>query len=654
MNVTTESATNRKEFRRVAICGQLLILSLVGVASFFLTGHIAVAQQNDKHFLYDYQMPPGEIAWRKSLMRDTGTGYFQPIDLVVPDGAEVSVYSEGAFQSTTAQQGLAGMMVGHIYRLKVTGIPGYPGREAYPSVEILGRLFPPAGNETRVPIPVHIPIEDLEPALDGNLVTRVVYLENPRNAIPERRSVKDQAFFDVGPGQDPIRVAEKFGRPMAIVRIGSRIPDQDELNGFGFGTPPMRWFDVSLIQWSDEIDPIEGEIESRLPKGGDQHVSLTIDPAVAPASWQEPVVEKVNEGATGAIGDKMIDAVVEGPLPFSPAEQQGAPIIVQQIPNPSIPYVVMPQPANPQPWPDEVLFDGGDRGLQAVIREREGKWEVNGLDSEDTIGHFDTLDGRHILDSSNRVQIYAPRFSAIRKIDLLGITQYTTEIGDLNEKMITSQQRHNDASSTTLQNMQPLRNRSTAQARGVDDMTRGVVVDNTTQYKRASSAFKSYEDLRLLKTGHFDNREKGRLAIAMTRANAWENTVSAQSADSKLQLVLVNDVASANETVHVKTEFNRPQLRIVKVASTDVALPGDEIEFTIRFDNVGDQPIGNVTIMDNLAGRLEYIDGSTECSIDGSFNASPNNRGSQTLSWEITEPLKVSQGGIIRFRCLVR
>jgi uncharacterized repeat protein (TIGR01451 family) len=494
-------------------------------------------------------------------------------------------------------------------------------------------------------------------------VTRVVYLENPRSAIPERRSPDDQAFFDVGPGQDPIRVAEKFGRPMAIVRIGSRIPDQNELDGFGFGTPPMRWFDVALIQIPQKFEPIDGVLdpESRLPRANDQRVGVKFDSAVAPASYQEPVVETVkesstgsNEGATGAIGDQMNTAGPAYPAPVPFVQEQCEPGTFQQVPNATMQGGNVFPPANTQPWPDEVLFDGGDRDLKVVVREREGNWEINGLDGEDTIGHFDTLDGRHLVDSSNRIQIYAPRFSAIRKIDLLGTTQYTAEIGDLDERTITLQERSDDRSATTLQNMQPLRNRTTLQARGFEDMTRGVIVENTTQYRNASSAFKSYEDFRLMKTGHFDSREKGRLAIALTRAKKWENTVSAQSADSKLQLVLVNDITAASETVHVKTEFNRPQLRIVKLASLDLALPGDEVEFTIRFDNVGDQPIGNVTIMDNLAGRLEYIEDSTECSIEGKFIATPNNRGSQTLSWEITEPLQVNQGGIIRFRCYVR
>ena len=52
---------------------------------------------------------------------------------------------------------------------------------------------------------------------------------------------------------------------------------------------------------------------------------------------------------------------------------------------------------------------------------------------------------------------------------------------------------------------------------------------------------------------------------------------------------------------------DNPRLRLIKLASCGHAQPGEEIEFTLRFDNIGDQTIGNVTIVDNLTTRLEYV-----------------------------------------------
>ena len=63
---------------------------------------------------------------------------------------------------------------------------------------------------------------------------------------------------------------------------------------------------------------------------------------------------------------------------------------------------------------------------------------------------------------------------------------------------------------------------------------------------------------------------------------------------------------------------------MVKVASTPFAKPGEEVDFTIRFDNIGNQPIGNVTILDSLSTRLEYVPQSAQCSVEAKFSTQPN------------------------------
>jgi uncharacterized repeat protein (TIGR01451 family) len=92
----------------------------------------------------------------------------------------------------------------------------------------------------------------------------------------------------------------------------------------------------------------------------------------------------------------------------------------------------------------------------------------------------------------------------------------------------------------------------------------------------------------------------------------------------------------------------------VKLASTNHALPGEEVEFTLRFDSVGDQLIGNVTIVDNLATRLEYVPNSAKSSVAANFSAVPNAAGSTVLRWEITDPLEPGDGGILQFTARVR
>ena len=64
--------------------------------------------------------------------------------------------------------------------------------------------------------------------------------------------------------------------------------------------------------------------------------------------------------------------------------------------------------------------------------------------------------------------------------------------------------------------------------------------------------------------------------------------------------------------------------------------------------------IGNVVILDNLATRLDYVEGSQQISHAAEFVAEANAGGSQVLRWELKEPLKPGQGGLIRFQARVR
>ena len=97
-----------------------------------------------------------------------------------------------------------------------------------------------------------------------------------------------------------------------------------------------------------------------------------------------------------------------------------------------------------------------------------------------------------------------------------------------------------------------------------------------------------------------------------------------------------------------------PRLRIVKIASTPLAEPGDEVSFTIRFDNVGDQTIGSVQIIDSLTTRLEYVPNSAQCSLKARFTTQPNEGESLIVRCVLDDPLPAGKGGVFRFRCIVR
>jgi hypothetical protein len=138
------------------------------------------------------------------------------------------------------------MQVGSVYHLKVINIPFHEGFEVYPTVEVINRLYAPPGQQSRFAVPIQLTQAELELALSGLMVTRVIYLEDPALALAAVDDRDSQRFFDVPPDEDPLRVADRLGRPMAILRMGSRIPDfGPDDTVLNCGSPPL------LLDWPE-------------------------------------------------------------------------------------------------------------------------------------------------------------------------------------------------------------------------------------------------------------------------------------------------------------------------------------------------------------------------------------------------------------------
>ena len=122
---------------------------------------------------------------------------------------------------------LVGLQIGPVYRLQVTDIPNNPGVEIFPTVEVIDRLYPPPGLALRFPIPIELTQDELELAARGMFVTRVIYVEDPSIALPIRQTKDgEQPWIEAPPGEDPLVAADGLGRPVAILRIGGRVPNE--------------------------------------------------------------------------------------------------------------------------------------------------------------------------------------------------------------------------------------------------------------------------------------------------------------------------------------------------------------------------------------------------------------------------------------------
>ena len=190
------------------------------------------------HPLVRSSLPPGAVGNTRLQSQMPVAGYFQPIKFSGPSGTQFALPQGGAM-SPAEPNLMAGVLIGNVYRFKITGIPNAPGAELFPTLELIDRTYPPPGLATSYPIPINLDQIDLDEALAGRMVTRVIYLEDQQSAAPLPTEPDNAHALDIEHYQDPLETADRLGRPLAIVRIGSLAPPSSPqlLATFYFGYP---------------------------------------------------------------------------------------------------------------------------------------------------------------------------------------------------------------------------------------------------------------------------------------------------------------------------------------------------------------------------------------------------------------------------------
>ncbi|MFQ5732458.1 MAG: hypothetical protein ACE5KM_10965 [Planctomycetaceae bacterium] len=184
----------------------------------------------------DQNTPPGVAgAWAAALGRAT-PAYRQPVRVSLPSKGSVTFYDTAAKRThSSPAPAQARMGVGFVFRVRLSDMPEFPNKVVYPSIEIIDRLHPPRGKADTFPIPVEFTADEIRLALAGRMITKVVYLEQPQLAYPTEKPIPTAT---IQPWKNLLTEADRRGRPMAIVRIGSRQPDgEDDWGFFGRGGP---------------------------------------------------------------------------------------------------------------------------------------------------------------------------------------------------------------------------------------------------------------------------------------------------------------------------------------------------------------------------------------------------------------------------------
>jgi hypothetical protein len=209
------------------------------------------------------------------------TAPFVHVKVSAPNGTKVTWQPMST--EATETPGPVGLRPGYFHRFQLSNIPEHKDVVLFPSIEVRGTLIPRHGLDvTRHPVPIAFTDRDIDQVLDGRLVTKIYYLEDPNQAFAIPGTPGEAFEATASTEEEAIQEARRRGRPMLIVRVGERPYTKVELakenvSGTvlfpGVKTPPMPAAPPSfLFAGVMMFDPLHGPkaaAEECLKDGGD-------------------------------------------------------------------------------------------------------------------------------------------------------------------------------------------------------------------------------------------------------------------------------------------------------------------------------------------------------------------------------------------------
>ncbi len=239
------------ERARMLVAGKTLRAVLLGL----LCTTAVQAQDRPVHWHHAGAMPPGAIGRLRLMRGGPLSGFCQPVEIRAPQGTRISPAAGSSFGEGRIERLLVGLPIGPVYRFKISEIPEHPGLEVFPTIEMVDRTYPPPGLALKFPVPIELTQEELLLAVEGRFITRVIYLEDPLLAPAIARDGEEQPWIEARTGEDPLVMADHLGRPMAILRMGGRVPDGNQPNAaFTYGAPPAMIYEIP-----DDAKPLPTE-----------------------------------------------------------------------------------------------------------------------------------------------------------------------------------------------------------------------------------------------------------------------------------------------------------------------------------------------------------------------------------------------------------
>jgi uncharacterized repeat protein (TIGR01451 family) len=548
------------------------------------------------------------VPQQAAMPPDLGTllrsGWVQIVRFEAPVGATVEIASNSGVVDLTVP-GHVGLALGRDYRLRISNVPDKPGLVLYPTIRLIGYLHPPAHvDPLDYPIPLQFTGQDFDEAALGRLVRNVIYLEDPTSALPRAFPAGELPIVELPPDHDAIFRAADLGRPMIFIQLGNRVP----LDG-QFGDPAS--------------DPPVYVVPATVQNSGGQ-----TDSAIQPAGWQTPLAAAA--------------AIVPGSLGRASASAC----------HPNQPVVRLPYKVHPRMPRDECLPDGGD---QIPYAHFTGYDQLTGVSPSETAAQFSRPGERPRLVTSNQVCVYAPRFGLVRSSAALIATLHMDGPRNVDHRLRRAAVEGRVTADYKVQKdkVNSLRRRERLGSVAMNETLGGI---DELRVIAAMVKEEGYDKVfGHIGPNHMGQSDDPRIAMSIEAAKAWNrDQFPAYTAITEGGGEVAGSMLTG-EVQQIKQPYRKPgDLTLWKTVTPQNAQQGEIVEFAIYYRNVGQLPLENVSIIDSLTARLEYVADSSQTDRRAVFTASPNDAESHELRWDISDPLPGGEGGVVWFKAKVR
>lgn len=526
-----------------------------------------------------------------------GTAPLLYVRILGPAGLEATLYRGSEKGSPFPTPVTVGLRPGYVYRLELTNLPDRPGFSLFPSIEVIGTLrLPPRIQSRKYPAPLYLTEEDIDVALRGGMVTKVVYLEHPEKAIPEQSDPNNPSETTIPASRNALEEAREIGRPVMIVRLGGREMTPEELEAQAVPGTVLLPGETTL-PWP------------RRPPSLAPVTWLWYDPLLGPRHPEEEYLHNggLNPNRDTGTGQGMAPGLDhQGQLQGLHAEDAVA----------------------------EYTTQAGQRHLVVSNRVCLIVPRFAALRQEIPLGGYESVTGLIHRGSTYGLDVTHGR------LPLLAATGREMLSG------LHSRSRPSGQSATI-----GLLRQVSFQALAGDKIYLGLGEALGTQ---AFLRLTEVERTRLTR-----QVELARALSQSEHVSSFQDVIGTSIVAHVVGTAeVVRATVEPREVMSIclKEPPHTPDkpLVLIKWADREAAQVGDVVTFFLRYSAQGSLPLSDVAITDSLSTRLEYVTGSAQSNRPAVFTLQENEAGSQVLRWEISGKLQPGESGVVRFEARVR